>query len=51
MKIALYLNQTFITELSPDTVEEVFTEYVEEYHPEMKPTEADDFIQVIPVDY
>jgi len=51
LKIALYLNQTFITELSDDKVEELFTEYVEEYHPELQPTQADDYIQVIPIDY
>lgn len=51
MKITLYLNQTFITTLSEDKVEEIFTEYVEDNHPEMQPTEADDFIQVIPTDY
>jgi len=51
LKIALYLNQTFITELSDDKVEELFTEYVEEHHPELQPTQADDYIQVIPIDY
>ncbi len=51
MKIALYLNQTFITELSDEQVEEIFTERIEEYFPEMRPTEPDDVIRIIPTDY
>jgi|TARA_B110000003_G_C16503359_1_gene478265 hypothetical protein len=51
LKISLYLNQTLITTLSDDKVEEIFTEYVEDNYPEMQPTEADDYIQVIPTDY
>jgi len=51
LKIALYLNQTFITEFSDEQVEEIFTERVEEYFPEMRPTEPDDVIHVIPTDY
>jgi len=51
LKIFLYLNQTLITTLSDDKVEEIFTEYVEDNYPEMQPTEADDYIQVIPTDY
>ena len=39
MKISLYLNQTLITTLSDDKVEEIFTEYVEDNYPEMQPTE------------
>jgi|TARA_R110001606_G_scaffold387289_1_gene551818 hypothetical protein len=51
LKIALYLNETFIAELSDDKVEEIFIEYIEENYPEHQPTQADDFIQVIPTDY
>lgn len=51
MKIALYVNETLITELSDDKVEEIFTEYIEDNHPEHQLTSADDYIQVIPTDY
>ena len=51
MKIALYLNQTFITKLSDDKVEEIMEDFVEENFPEMKPTEPDDYLQIIPIDY
>ena len=51
MRLALYINETFITELSDEQTEEVFERYIEENHPEHQPTSANDFIQVIPTDY
>ena len=51
MKIALYVNETLVTELSDDKVEEIFGEYIEENHPEHQPTSSNDYIQVIPTDY
>ena len=51
MKIALYVNETFITELSDEKVEEVFVEYIEENHPEYQIIQAEDFIKIIPTDY
>jgi hypothetical protein len=51
LKIAIYINETLITELSDEQTEEIFLEYIEDNHPEHQPTSADDFIQVIPTDY
>jgi|TARA_R100000742_G_C4180014_1_gene15454 hypothetical protein len=51
LKIAIYINETLITELSDEQTEEIFLEYIEDNHPEHQPSSADDFIRVIPTDY
>ena len=51
MKLAIYINETLVTELSDEETEELFLEYIEENYPEYQPTSADDYIQVIPTDY
>ena len=51
MKLAIYINETLIAELSDDETEEIFLEWIEDNCPEHQPTSADDYIQVIPTDY
>mgnify|MGYP003657595145 len=51
MKLAIYINETLIAELSDDETEEIFLEWIEDNCPEHQPSSADDYIQVIPTDY
>jgi|TARA_R110000764_G_scaffold216964_1_gene304007 hypothetical protein len=51
LKLAIYINETLIAELSDDETEEIFLEWIEDNCPEHQPSSADDYIQVIPTDY
>jgi hypothetical protein len=51
LKLAIYINETLIAQLSDDETEEIFLEWIEDNCPEHQPSSADDYIQVIPTDY
>tara|TARA_R110002095_G_C4081167_1_gene221513 strand:- start:12 stop:167 length:156 start_codon:yes stop_codon:yes gene_type:complete len=51
LRLAIYINETLIAELSDDETEEIFLEWIEDNCPEHQPSSADDYIQVIPTDY
>ncbi len=50
MKIAIYINETFIKELSEEEVKEVCMQYVENNYPEHMTTD-DDNIELVIDDY
>jgi hypothetical protein len=51
LKLAIYINETLIAELSDDETERMVLEYLEENRPEHQPTESGDYVLVIPTDY
>jgi hypothetical protein len=50
LKLAIYVNNKLVTELSDEQTEEVFLEYIQDNHPEFQPND-DDYIEVVPTDY